>query len=85
MLVLLATLAAAAAQPATAEPARTDDPVICTKQNVGDEVGTRMRTKKKVCMRKSDRDFIDKQNKQAVGQIINDGNDRSRFIPLNPR
>jgi len=74
---LAAALQAAAVQPAQ----KDDDPIICTKQNVGDEVGTRMRTKKKVCMHKSDRDFIAKQEKESVDHLVNDGDARMRFIP----
>jgi hypothetical protein len=76
MLVLVSALAAAASVP-TAQPAqKDDDPIICTKVNVGDEVGTRMRTKKKVCMHKSDRAYIDQQEKQAIQHLVNDGDAR---------
>jgi hypothetical protein len=84
MFAFMFALAAAAQAPAAQPAQKSDDPIICTKQNVGDEVGTHMRTTKKVCMRKSDREFIDKQKKEAVQQLINDGDDRGRFIP-NPR
>jgi len=83
MLVLVTALAASTAQPAMAQPAAADDPIICTKVNVGDEVGTRLRAKKKVCMHKSDRDYVDQQNKQAVLQIINDG-DARMLAPSGP-
>ncbi len=77
MLVLVTALAAAASQVSTDQPAQQDDdPIVCTKVNVGDEVGTRMRTKKKVCMRKSDRAYVDQQEKQAVQQLVNDGDAR---------
>lgn len=81
MLALVTALAVAAQAPA-AQPVQTDDdPIICAKQNVGDEVGTHMRTKKKVCMRKSDRDFIARQEKEAIDHLVNDGDARMRFIP----
>ena len=84
MFVLLSALAAAAqatpAQPAVPE----NDPIICTKQNIGSEVGTRLQSKKKVCMRKSDRDFIDRQEKDSISHLINDGDGRMRFIPGPP-
>ena len=67
------------------EPAAKDDPIICRKVNVGDEVGTHMLAKKKVCMHKSERDYIDQHEKQSVLQMINDGNDRMRFIPRDAR
>ena len=84
MFVLLSALAAAQATP-TQPAAPENDPIICTKQNVGSEVGTRLQSKKKVCMRKSDRDFIDKQEKDAILHLINDGDGRMRFIPQSPR
>jgi len=72
---------AAAAQVATAPPAtQEDDPIICTKTNVGDEVGTHMRSKK-VCMKKSDREFIEKQAQRTLGNINNNGNGRQQFVP----
>jgi len=80
ILVLFAA-SAGAATPAAA-PAGQEDPLVCTRVKVGDEVGTHMVTKKKVCMRKSERDFIDQHEKQSVQQLINDGNDRMRFIPV---
>ena len=83
MLFLVTALAAVAQAPAAQPP--TVDPLICTKVNVGDEVGTHMRTKRKVCMRKSDRAYIEQQEKQAVQKLINDGDDRMRSIPLAPR
>ena len=74
MLVLLNALAAATQAPAVPPPA-TDDPIICTRQNIGDEVGTRLQ-RKKVCMRKSDRDYINQKEKQAMQHMINDGYSR---------
>lgn len=79
--ILLAFVVAESAAVAAPAPASPDDPIICKRVNVGDEVGTHMVTKKKVCMRKSERDFIDQHEKQSVQQLINDGNDRMRFIP----
>ena len=84
MLFLVTALAASAQAPAALPPAK-DDPIICTRVNVGDEVGTHMLTKKKVCMHQSERDFIDQHEKQSVQQLINDGNDRMRFIPRDAR
>lgn len=80
-MIAILTLFAASAGAATPAPAVKDDPIVCTRVNVGDEVGTHMLTKKKVCMKKSERDFIDQHEKQSVQQLINDGNDRMRFIP----
>lgn len=83
MLALLTGLAAAASQ-VPAQPAQTnDDPIVCTKVNVGDEVGTRLRAKKKVCMHKSDRAYIDQQEKQAVQHLVNDG-DARMVAPTGP-
>ena len=75
-MLILVTALAAAAQASAAQPAqKDDDPIICTRDNVGSEVGTRLRPKK-VCMRKSDRDFIDKQEKDSIQHLVNDGNAR---------
>ena len=74
-MLFLAIAVAAAAQSPAAQPSATDDPIICTRQNVGDEVGTRLQ-RKKICMRKSDRDYIKQQEKQAVQQLVNDGDAR---------
>jgi len=76
MFVLVTALAVAIQASAAQPPQKDDDPIICTKQNVGDEVGTHMRATKKVCMRKSDRDFIDKQEKDAIQHLVNDGDAR---------
>ena len=84
MLVLLASLAAATAQAPAAQSPANDDPIICTRQNIGDEVGTRLQ-RKKVCMRKSDRDSVKQQEKQAVIHLINDGDDRMKAATLAPR
>jgi hypothetical protein len=75
MLFFVAAMAAAAPV-STVQPSATDDPIICTKLNVGDEVGTHMRAKKKVCMHKSDRAYMDQQEKQAIQQLVNDGDAR---------
>jgi hypothetical protein len=80
MLVLLTALAAAAQVPAATTPAKDNDPIICTRDNVGSEVGTHMRPKK-VCMKKSDRDFIEQQAKRTINSINGNGNDRERYIP----
>lgn len=83
MLVLAIALAAAASQAPTAQAAQTDDdPIVCTRQNIGDEVGTRLQ-RKKVCMRKSDRDYVKQQEKQAVQQLVNDG-DARMVAPTGP-
>lgn len=83
MLVLAIALAAAASQAPTAQTAQTDDdPIVCTRQNIGDEVGTRLQ-RKKVCMRKSDRDYVKQQEKQAVQQLVNDG-DARMVAPTGP-
>ena len=79
MLVLLSALAAAAQVPGASAPA-ADDPIICTRDNVGSEVGTHMRPKK-VCMKKSEREFIEQQAKRTMNSINNNGNDRERYIP----
>ena len=84
-ILLLAALAAmsdpaTAAQPSVAE----SDPIICTRDPVGSEVGTHLRSKK-VCLRKSNRELMESQQRAKVQQINNNGNDRSRFIPPPPR
>jgi hypothetical protein len=84
MLILLAVLALAPDTPSAAQPAKDDDPIICTRQNVGDEVGTRLQ-RPKICMRKSDRAYIDQQNKQTIQKYTNDGDGRMRFIPQSGR
>ena len=86
MIIILAALAmaidpptAAAQAPATvAKP--DDDPIICTKDPVGTEVGTHMRSKK-TCMRRSDRAFIEENARNTIRSINNNGNDRMRYIP----
>jgi hypothetical protein len=80
MLVLLTALAAGTQAPATQPAPNDNDPIICTRENVGSEVGTHMRPKK-VCMHKSDRDFIESQAKATLRSINNNGNDRLRAIP----
>ena len=83
-MLILITAVAAAVQGASAVPAKQgDDPVICTRQHVGEEVGTRMQAKK-VCMRKSDRDFIENSQKATIQNYINDGDGRMR-APVKPR
>jgi hypothetical protein len=75
MLILLTVLAAAAAVPAAQTATKQDDPIICKRQTMGSEVGTRMQAKKK-CMRQSDWDYMAKQEKQAIQQLVNDGDAR---------
>jgi hypothetical protein len=60
------------------------NPVICTQDPIGSEVGTHLRSKK-VCMTKSDRDFIEEEQRAKVMHINNNGNDRLRDIPPPPR
>jgi hypothetical protein len=84
MLILLAALALAPDPPSAAQPAKDDDPIICTREHVGDEVGTRLQ-RSKTCMRKSDRAYIDQQNKQTIQKYTNDGDGRMRFIPQSGR
>jgi hypothetical protein len=69
---------------AQSSPETAKDPIICTRDPVGSEVGTHMRSKK-VCMRKSDRDFIEKEQQATVREINNDGNDRLRAVTDKPR
>jgi hypothetical protein len=78
MLVLLSALAAAAQTPA-ATPAASTDPIICTRDNVGSEVGTHM-LPKKVCMKKSERDFMEQQAKRTINSVNNNGNNREAFV-----
>ena len=88
MIIILAALAIAADPPAPAaqSPAtattstKDDDPIICTRNPVGSEVGTHMRSRK-TCMRRSDREFIEQNTRNTIGTINNDGNDRMRYIP----
>jgi hypothetical protein len=80
MLILVSALAAAAQAPAATPAARDDDPIICTRDNVGSEVGTHMRAKK-VCMKKSEREFMEQQAKRTMQSINNNGNDRQAYVP----
>ena len=86
MSILLLAALAAMSDPATAAqpPVADSDPIICTRDPVGSEVGTHLRSKK-VCLRKSNRELIESQQRAKVQQINNNGNDRSRFIPPPPR
>ena len=79
--VLIAFAAAAAAAPTVTPPAATksDDPVVCQQQE--SEVGTHMRPKK-VCMKKSEWEFLDHNTKNTLNSINNSGNDRERFTPI---
>ena len=84
MLILLAALATMSDPAPAARTAKEDDPIICTKDPIGSEVGTHLRSKE-VCMRKSDRDFVETEQRAKVRQINNNGNDRMRYIPPPPR
>ena len=84
MLILLAALAAMSGPAPTAQTAKEDDPIICTRDPIGSEVGTHLRSKE-VCLRKSDRDFVESEQRATVRQINNNGNDRMRYIPPPPR
>jgi hypothetical protein len=55
VLILLAALAAMSDPAPAAQTAKDDDPIICTRDPIGSEVGTHLRSKE-VCLRKSDRD-----------------------------
>lgn len=77
-MLLLAMLAFQAAP--VPQAVNDKDPVICTRQNVGTEVGTHMRPKK-VCMKKSEWEFLDHNTKNTLNSINNSGNDRERFTP----
>jgi hypothetical protein len=73
MLVILGVIAAAAQAPAASPPPPQDnDPIICTSRGVS-EVGTHMRPKK-VCMRKSDWDYVEKQTRTQLQSINQRGN-----------
>ena len=75
-MLLLTLLALGAADPAP--PAAKDkDPVICTRQNVGEEVGTHMRPKK-VCMKKSEWDLVEAHTKETLQSINGRGNNPGR-------
>jgi len=80
MFVLLIAMAAAAETPETQPTQNADDPIICTRENAGSEVGTHMRPKK-VCMKKSDREFLEKQAQRTVQNINNRGDNRQSFVP----
>jgi hypothetical protein len=72
MLVFLSLLAAAAQAPAATPPAADKDPIICTSSGQS-EVGTHMRPKK-VCMRKSDWDYVEKNTRTQLQSINQRGN-----------
>ena len=72
---MLLLLAAAAADPNVA--AKDADPVICTRQAVGAEVGTHMRPKK-VCMKKSEWQLIEAHTKETLQSINGRGNNPGR-------
>ncbi len=50
--------------------AKEDDPIICTRDPIGSEVGTHLRSKE-VCLRKSDRDFVEREQRAKILQINN--------------
>jgi hypothetical protein len=79
MLILLSALAVASADP-IATVKDKDDPIICTKAPVGSEVGTHLQSKK-ICMRKSDRDYIDREQRDTLRDIQNRGDSRMQAIP----
>ncbi|WP_308516555.1 hypothetical protein [Sphingomonas flavescens] len=74
-MLLLAMLAFQAAP--VPQTANDKDPVICTRQNVGTEVGTHMRPKK-VCMKKSEWDLIEAHTKETLQSINGRGNNPGR-------
>ena len=88
MIIIVAALAMTADPPAAAgqapapvtAPSKDDDPIICTRDPVGSEVGTHMRSKK-ICMKRSDRQFIEENARTTIRNINNNGNDRMRYIP----
>jgi hypothetical protein len=80
MIILLTALAATAQAPAAQPAPKDNDPIICTRDAAGSEVGTHMRPKK-VCMRRSDRDFIENQARSTVRGINNNGNERLQYVP----
>lgn len=71
MFVALLAMAAATQAPPVA---KTDsDPVVCTRQNVGSEVGTHMRPKK-VCLKKSEWEVVERHTKETLQSINDRGN-----------
>jgi hypothetical protein len=68
MLALLLALASAQA-PQAAAAEKDADPVVCTRQVVGAEVGTHMRSKK-VCMKKSEWDYVERHTRDTL-QLLN--------------
>jgi hypothetical protein len=74
---MLMFLLALAAPTQTVPPSEKADPVICTRQNVGEEVGTHMRPKK-VCMKKSEWDLIEAHTKETLQSINGRGNNPGR-------
>lgn len=74
MLALLLGLAVADQPPASAAEA---DPVVCVRPRAGSEVGTHMRPKK-VCLKKSEWDIIDKHTKETLQSINDRGNNPGR-------
>ena len=74
--MLLLLLAFQSAQPAS-EVTDKADPVVCLRQNVGDEVGTHMRPKK-VCRKRSEWDYIERHTKETLQSINDRGNNPGR-------
>jgi hypothetical protein len=78
--MLLLLLAAAANQAAAPASAKDPDPVVCQRQVVGSEVGTHMRPKK-VCMKKSEWDLVERHTKETLQSINERGNNPGRADP----
>ena len=83
LLVAMAATSPATTTTATPAPSATNDgdKIVCVRDNIGAEVGTHMRPKK-VCMKKSDRDFMEEQAQATVKNINNRGDGRLRDIPI---
>ncbi len=84
-MLILTMLALGAADPAAADE-KGKDPVVCTRQTVGSEVGTHMRPKK-VCMKKSEWDLIEAHTKETLQSINGRGNNPGKADghALNPQ
>ena len=78
-MVSLIIALAVAAQGTPAQPVADEDPVVCQRQQ--SEVGTHMRPKK-VCMRKSDRAYVDQQEKQQSDYkaVVERAQEKSRTV-----
>jgi hypothetical protein len=74
MFMILSALAAMSGSPqATTDKAVESDPVLCTRSRAVSVVGTHVRPKK-VCMRKSDQEFEEKNAQRELQQINTRGN-----------